>query len=203
MEDRNANGFAKRKGGERPGESAARIGILPGATVVKLYPKLTLTFSALLISSIVCLSASFYWSEQRSIRAQATAEQQAILQNLVHIAEEAFLTTDDLLLVKYTHWLAKWNPSMISASVADPQGRVIAHSEPSQIGKPLMIPSTDAERAELLILTQPVRMGAHWIGNASVSFSQQIVQATLHDRLAAMRRRWIEVVAASLLISLL
>src|SRR5262245_23934468 len=104
---------------------------------MRLFPKLTLTFSALLIGAIACLSGSFYWAEQRSIRAQANAEQQAILHNLVHIAQESFLTNDDLLLVKYTHWLAKWNSSMISASVVSPEGQVLAHSEPSLIGKPL------------------------------------------------------------------
>ena len=98
--------------------------------------------------SIACLSGSFYWAEQRSIREQVNAEQQAILQNLAHIAQESFLTNDDLLLVKYTHWLAEWNPAMISASVVDPQGKVIAHSEPSRIGKPLAPEAPETSRAK-------------------------------------------------------
>src|SRR5580765_8790664 len=102
---------------------------------MKLFPKLALTVSALLIGTTVCLSLSFYLAERRAIRAEADQERHALLQNLVHITQESFLTNDDLLLVKYTRWLQKWNPSLVSASVVSPQGEVLAHSEPSQIGK--------------------------------------------------------------------
>src|SRR5580765_7804966 len=102
---------------------------------MKLFPKLALTVSALLIGTTVCLSLSFYLAERRAIRAEADQERRALLQNLVHITQESFLTNDDLLLVKYTRWLQKWNPSLVSASVVSPRGEVLAHSEPSQIGK--------------------------------------------------------------------
>src|SRR5471032_334302 len=102
---------------------------------MKLFPKLALTDSGLLIGTTVCLSLSFYFAERRSIRAQANQERHALLQNLAHIAQESFLTNDDLLLVKYTRWLQKWNPSLVSASVVSPRGEVLAHSEPTQIGK--------------------------------------------------------------------
>ncbi len=169
---------------------------------MRLFPKLTLTFSSLLIVAIACLSGSFYWAEQRSIRAQASAEQQAILQNLVHIAQESFLTNDDLLLVKYTHWLAKWNPAMVSASVVDPQGQVLAHSEPSRIGKPLQDGIPESERAQVLVLTQAIHLGAQWMGNASVAFSQRSLDELLHQRLEALQKRLVEVVLVSLGMSL-
>src|SRR5258708_33300545 len=102
---------------------------------MKLFPKLALTVSTLLIGTTLCLSLSFYFAERHSIRAQADQERRALLQNLVHIAQESFLTNDDLLLVKYTRWLQKWNPSLVSASVVSPLGEVLSHSVPSQIGK--------------------------------------------------------------------
>src|ERR1700682_5331085 len=102
---------------------------------MKLFQKLALTISTLLLMTIVVLSISFYFAERHSIRAQADQERRALLQNLVHITQESFLTNDDLLIVKYTRWLQKWNPSLVSASVVSPGGEVLAHSEPNQIGK--------------------------------------------------------------------
>jgi signal transduction histidine kinase len=167
---------------------------------VKLFPKLTFAFLGLLMTAIVSLSGSFYWAEQRSIRAQASAEQRAILQNLVHIAQESLLTNDDLLLVKYTGWLAKWNPGMIHASVVDTQGRVMANSEPSLIGKPAGPEGPEPKSTEILVLSDSVRMGSHWVANASVSFSQRVLDAALDARLAALRRRVIEVVLVSFIL---
>src|SRR5262245_1247771 len=135
------------------------------------------------MTAIVSLSGSFYWAEQRSIRAQATGEQRAILQNLVHIAQESMLTNDDLLLVKYTGWLAKWNPGMVNAQVVDTQGRVIANSEPSLIGKPITPEGPEPGQAEILVLSAPVRFGTHWMATASVSFSQRVLDAALDLRL--------------------
>src|SRR5258707_15627245 len=126
---------------------------------MKLFPKLDLTVSALLIGTIVCLCLSFYIAERRTIRAQADQERHALLQNLVHITQESLLTNDDLLLVKYTRWLQKWNPSLVSASVVSPHGEVLAHSEPSQIGKSVPVGSEAAPvpvenaRTEVLVLT--------------------------------------------------
>ena len=75
---------------------------------MKLFPKLALTISSLVLISTVGLSFTFYWIEDHSIRQQADQERRAVLSNLVHMAEESFLTSDDLLLIKYTGWILKW-----------------------------------------------------------------------------------------------
>ena len=142
---------------------------------MKLFPKLALTVSSLLIGTTVCLSLSFYIAERRSIRAEAgIMNARALLQNLVHIAQESLLTNDDLLMVKYTRWLQKWNPSLVSASIVSPKGEILAHSEPSQIVKsvaPLSVP--DSGRTEVLVLTHPVHLGTQWVATASASFSER------------------------------
>ena len=81
------------------------------------------------------LSALYYWSQERLIRQEAQAHQQEFLQNLALIAQDAYFSKDDFLLAVYAHWLQKRNPELISASVVDPHGRILAHSEPRQIGK--------------------------------------------------------------------
>ena len=101
---------------------------------MKLFPKLALAISVLLIGTLVCVTLSIYWAEERQLRFEASQERLAVLHNLVHITQESFLTNDDLLLVKYTRWLAKWNPSLMSASVVDPQGAL--RSTPLDLGNP-------------------------------------------------------------------
>jgi signal transduction histidine kinase len=156
---------------------------------MKLFPKLALTVSGLLIGTTACLSLSFYFAERRAIRAEADQERHALLQNLVHIAQESFLTNDDLLLVKYTRWLQKWNPSLVSASVVSPRGEVLAHSEPSQIGKSVSLTPIDPGRAEVLVLTQPVHLGNQWVATASASFSERQFEETVQNRLRELQRR--------------
>src|SRR6266700_2947640 len=156
---------------------------------MKLFPKLALMVSVLLIGTTFALSLSFYVAERRSIRTQADQERRALLQNLVHIAQESFLTNDDLLLVKYTRWLQKWNPSLESASVADIHGEVLAHSEPSQIGKSLSPTAPDADPRGALVLTQPVHLGNQWVATASASFSERQCEEAVESRLIGLKRR--------------
>ena len=162
---------------------------------MKLFPKLALTVCGLLIGTIVCLSAAFYMTQQRSIREQMNQERHAVLANLVHIAQESFLTNDDLLLVKYTGLLQKWNPALLSASVVSASGETLSHSEPNRIGK------TNSENepasTEALILTEPVPMGNHVIANAIVEFSQRYYAEVTRQRLAVLRRRVGEVALAA------
>jgi len=147
------------------------------------------------------LSLSYYWTEQYEIRQQAQLDQQRVLQNLTHIAEESFLSNDDLLLVKYVHLLPKWNSAMVSASVVGPTGEILAHSEPQRIGQQ-RIDSTP-NTSSLLVLSQAVRLGARPYGTASVSFSQQKLEEILQLRLAGLRQRLAIVSSVGLLLGLL
>src|SRR5258708_7172125 len=164
---------------------------------MKLFPKLALTVSTLLIGTTLCLSLSFYFAERRSIRAEADQERRALLQNLVHITQESFLTNDDLLLVKYTRWLQKWNPSLVSASVVSPTGEVLAHSEPSQIGKSVAQIAPDPGQAQVLVLPQPVHLGSQWRATASASFSERQFEETVQNRLHGLKRRLEFIVAGA------
>jgi len=156
---------------------------------MKLFPKLALTISALLVGATLALSATFYVAERRSIRAEADQERRALLQNLVHITQESFLSNDDLLLVKYTRWLQEWNPSLVSASVVSPRGEVLAHSEPSQIGKSVSQIPIDTDRTHILVLTQPVHLGNQWVATASTGFSERQFEAVVQNRLKGLKRR--------------
>ena len=166
---------------------------------MKLFPKLALIISGLLISVSATLGLSFYLLERHNVREQVNLEQQALLQNLVHIAQESFLSNDDLLLVKYTSWLQKWNPSLVSASVVLPSGEVIAHSEPSEIGQ--YNPKSVAAHA--LILQAPVRLGAHQLATATIAFSEASFEQTVHERLVQLQKRIAQFTSVALGLGLL
>src|SRR5579859_6154348 len=165
---------------------------------MKLFPKLALTVSVLLIGTTMALSLSFYIAERRSIRAQADQERRALLQNLVHITQESFLTNDDLLLVKYTRWLQKWNPFLASASVVSPGGEILAHSVPSQIGKPVASAADAWGQTKVLVLTQPVHLGGHWVATASASFSEHQFEDTVTARVEGLKRRLAPIATAAI-----
>ena len=168
---------------------------------MRLFPKLALMVSGLLLAAILCLSALYYWSEERQIRQDAKAQQQSLLQSLVHIAQQAFVADDDLLMAKYAHLLLKWNPDMLSASVIDTHGHIRAHSDPRHFGQ-----TSDAlgpEPAYALTVSQPVILGAHAFGSASVTFSQKLLDEALQERLSQLRQRVGTVALAALLIGLL
>jgi len=172
---------------------------------MKLFPKLALTVSSLLIGTTACLSLSFYLAERRAIRAEADQERHVLLQNLVHITQESLLTNDDLLLVKYTRWLRKWDPSLVSASVVSPQGEVLAHSEPSLIGKSVSLaaPAIDQGRAEVLVLTQPVHLGNRWVATASAGFSEKQFEEIVQDRLRELQKRLGPIAAGAVAVGLM
>src|ERR1017187_9001340 len=168
---------------------------------MRLFPKLALLVSGLLLGAILCLSALYYWSEERQIRQDAKAQQQSLLQSLVHIAQQAFVANDDLLMAKYAHLLLKWNPDMLSASVIDTNGHIRAHSDPRRFGQ--MAEALGPEPAYALAVSQPVRLGAHTFGTAWVTFSQKLLDQALEERLSQLRRRIASVALAVLLVGLL
>src|ERR1700733_5301328 len=132
---------------------------------MRLFPKLALMVSGLLLTAILCLSLLYYWSQERQIRQDAQSQQQSLLQSLVHIEQQAFVADDDLLMAKYAHLLLKWNPEMLSASVVDTDGHIRAHSDPTRFGQ-----TADAlgpEPAYALTVSQPVLLGTHPFGTAS------------------------------------
>ena len=163
---------------------------------MRLFPKLALLVSGLLLAAIVALSSLYYWSQERMIRQEAQSHEQELLQNLVLIAQDAYFSTDEILLATYTHWLQKHNPELISASVVDPQGKVLAHSEPRRIGHQL----ESVTPSYALVLSQPVKYGHRDIGTASVMFSQKVLDALLQARLSELKKR---VLGLTLLVLLL
>lgn len=161
---------------------------------MKLFPKLAFSIASLLLLTTAGLSATYYFIEQRTIHRAAEEQRRDILRHLAHITQEAFLSNDDLLLVKYTGWLQKSNPCLLSASVVDPQGRVLAHNQPERIGGKS---ATETSPTEAIFLSESVKMGNRWIATASAAFSKPYFEEQLRIRLDQLKRRvlWIAIPA--------
>ena len=165
---------------------------------MRLFSKLALLVSGLLLAAIVAFGALDYWNQERLIRQEAQAHQQELLQNLAMIAEDAYYSQDDLLLAVYAHSLQKRNPELISASVVDPHGRILAHSEPHQIGKTFdpVMPSY------AVVLSQSVKAGKRYLGTASIMFSQKVLDVMLQARLTELKKRMVSLTVLVLLLGL-
>jgi signal transduction histidine kinase len=170
---------------------------------MKLFPKLALTVSSLVLLSTVGLSLSFYWIEDHSIRQQAEQERRAVLGNLTHMAEESFLTDDDLLLIKYAGWIPTWNPSIVSASVVDAHGIVLADSEPRRIGKRITAADAAAIPPDVLVLSAPIHLGSQGTATAAIGFSQRLLNQALQAQLRVLQKRVLWIGGSALALSLL
>jgi signal transduction histidine kinase len=165
---------------------------------MKLFPKLALVVSGLVVGSILTVSVWMYSHEKRDVEEHARQEQQAVLQNLVNMAEEAIVAYDDLMLVKYIQLLQQWNPSLTSASVVGPHGEILAHSEISRIGRQATAEPLGPSYG--LLLSQSVNLKHHRLGNASVTFSQRRVQEALDAQIAQIKKRMASITGLILLL---
>jgi signal transduction histidine kinase len=165
---------------------------------VRLFAKLALAVSSLLIGTALCFSAAFYWMERSAIEAQADQEREAVLRQLDHIVQESFLANDDLLLVKYVSWLPKWNPALRSAQVTGLNGEIVAHSDPSRIGKNTL--ADEESEPDALAISGHVKVGNHPIATASLSFSKRYYEELTQARLRAFSKRvgWLALLLLSL-----
>jgi len=149
-----------------------------------LFPKLALMTSGLMAATTLTLSSAYYWHEKHNLEAELSNEQHMALHNLVHIAQESFLTNDDLLVVKYVRGLPQWTPGLQSASVIDTAGEVIADSQPSSIGREEEIHSLSNDT---LVLTDAVMLGTENKARASLAFSKNYSEHLLAERTQTLR----------------
>jgi len=167
---------------------------------MKLFPRLALVVSGLMLGSILAISAWVYAHEKRDVEKHAREEQKAILQNLSNMAEESIVADDDLMLVKYIRLLRQWNSSVMSASVVGPQGQILAHTEINRIGKPA---EEDVSGPSVgLVLSQGVDLRNHHLGTASVSFSESRLQEAIDAQIALLKRRLAGITCLTLLLGL-
>jgi len=145
---------------------------------------------SLLVSlSLAAFGVFLYQAEERQIRGDALAERQAILKNLIHVAREAFIGEDDLMLVKYVGLLPKWTPGVISAAIIDRDGYVLAHSDPHLIGRNEMLPRGNISES----VRGPIKKGSQWVATAEVRFSRDQIERDVEERLNELQRRLLTV----------
>jgi signal transduction histidine kinase len=168
---------------------------------MKLFPKLSLTISALIVVSLFAVGLWVYVHDKREMEDRARQEQTAILNNLAHMGQEAIISNDRLMLVTYIQLLHRWNPNLISASVINNQGQILAHSEPRRIGQKVNREPVNPSYG--VILSLPILLGNHQLGAASVIFSQKKLQEELDAQIGQLQKNLLSILGIVLVLGIL
>ena len=119
--------------------------------------KLSLLITGLLVAAVVLLSGFLLYQAERSLVAEMTKRGLTIAQNLANAAKNSLLTNDQLtlnLLVKDT----MKDEDVAYVVVADHDGKVLAHTDVSLIGRKLERPADLKPLGEVpLVQTYAVR----------------------------------------------
>jgi adenylate cyclase len=135
------------------GEQQLNSELTTGGLRLPLKLKLSLLITSLLVLTVILVSAFLLRQAQASLRAEMTKRGLTIANNLAASAKSPILTNDELtlnLLVKD----ASKDQDVAYVVIANHQGRVLAHSDVTLIGKPLERPGAIATAAET-VLVQP------------------------------------------------
>lgn len=160
--------------------------------------KLGLLITGLLVIAVVLLSSVLLYSAERSLLAETTKRGQMIAQHLANAARNPLLTKDELtlnLLVKD----AMKDGDLVYVVITDHQGKVVAHTDVSRLGRgleradalaplgtePLVQAYTTAEHGRILDFAVPltfrrVTVGAVFVGVSQKSVDEAVVQARNH-----------------------
>jgi adenylate cyclase len=153
--------------------------------------KLSLLITGLLVAAVVLLSGFLLYQAERSLVAEMTKRGLTIAQNLANAAKNSLLTNDQLtlnLLVKDT----MKDEDVAYVVVADHEGKVLAHTDVSLIGrtferranlKPLgevpLVQTYSAAEGRLIDFAVPLTFRRVSVGSVYVGFSQKSIEAAL------------------------
>jgi len=160
--------------------------------------KLGFLITGLLVIGVGLLSSVLLYSAERSLLAETTKRGHTIAQHLANAARNPLLTKDELtlnLLVKD----AMKDGDLVYVVITDHQGKVVAHSDVSRLGRgleraaelapvgtePVVQAYTTAEQGKILDFAIPltfrrVTVGAVFVGVSQKSVDEAILQARNH-----------------------
>lgn len=165
---------------------------LPSRIRVPLKLKLSLLIIALLVPTVVLLSAFLLYRADRSLTAEMRKHGLTIAQHLASAAKNPLLTNDELtlnLLVKD----AMQDPDVMYLIITDHDGIVRAHTDVSQIGKRLKRPAeltppgetpliqtySVPRQGRILDFAVPLTFRKVSVGGVFLGFSQKSIEEAL------------------------
>lgn len=170
-------------------------------------------FTSLLILAVVSgVSLFLLVAERGHLRTRMQDSQEELIHGLAQIGKEAIEANDDLLLLNYVKLVSR-SEAVRYAMVLDGQGKILVHTEGSQIGETVTDPVGQKasqtmgrmrQRVEgpdgepLIDLALPIELGYQRVGTARIGYSQRVSDRIVRQTLAAARRRIMGVAAVSL-----
>lgn len=95
--------------------------------------RFTIVLMGLTLLVLSVFSATFYFLEYRSATLRRQESQDAALEKTAAVCRESLLGSNPLPAINYINIL-KREPGVVSAACLDMEGRMLAHSDPSQVG---------------------------------------------------------------------
>src|SRR5262245_8977636 len=176
----------------------------PGRAIIGRRPvrlplrlKLSVLIISLLAATVVLVSGFLLRTQQRTLTDEMSKRGLTIAQNLAAGAKTAILTRDDLGLQLLVRDVAR-DGDVVYVVVTDSSGKVIAHSDLKQIGRPLQRPEGtaspgDTVRVQTLPLAdhgdvidfsvplvfRQVRLGAAYVGFSQAAIATAVARARM------------------------
>jgi signal transduction histidine kinase len=161
-------------------------------------------FSTLLVITVVAgVSFSLYVAEQRYLLKRMQETQAETVRALAQVARESIIAHDDILLLNYVKLIGR-SRTCSEAFVVDTAGKILIHTDPSQIGVqpndivtrksmdspiPLRQPTRGPGGSEVVDVSSPIMLGSQRLGTAVVGYSQQVSEDLIQQALLESRRR--------------
>jgi two-component system sensor histidine kinase GlrK len=184
---------------------------------MRLRTKFSLLISLLVVIIVAGVTVSLLITESRFLIREMEQSRINMITSLSQVAKESLIVKDDILLLNYLK-LLKNTKGLLYASVADPSGKIIAHTDINLLGTVPQDPSSGkALLADQLIvqgyvadqdtpvldLALPVYSNENKAGIARIGFSQVILRAAVQETLAAARKRILMAGVAAMIVGLL
>jgi len=170
--------------------------------------KLSVFSTFLVVLVVIGVSFSLYVEEHRHLLKNARDAQADTVQALAQVARESIIAHDDILLLNYVKLIAR-SKICVYAFVLDNSGKILIHTDPSQIGldydDPLTKKSMDSpmllrqpthlkDGSEVVDVSMPIQLGSQRLGTVRVGYSQKVTEEWVQQALENSRHR-IEIAA--------
>lgn len=158
-----------------------------------------LVIGILVLAVVAGTSGILYLSEKKFLLSEALEQEEESLVSLARVAQESFLSRDDLMLINYTSGIESKTP-LDFAYVWKP-GLILAHSQRGLAGlSPEALPTP---AAGIKIIRTPVSVKGEIVAEAVAGFSESKIQQSVNKALLKTRGRILAVAGAMVGVGLL
>ena len=183
---------------------------------MKLRAKFGLFVSSLVAVIVLGVSITLYIAESGFLIGEMEAARTETIGSLAQVAKESITVRDEILLLNYLK-LLKNSKTIVYVAVTDQAGKVLAHTDINLLGTTLSDGITTASlssngllsqkftaagAAAVLDISLPVIVNDNRAATARIGFSQDAINRSVDETLAATRKRILLIAVSALIFGL-